>query len=77
MNDSEKKQRFLQHKGNRSNNKETYTDRSKSTGRKVGFAAVEMTAIKKAMRWVIYTHLLSSMLAIRNNRQKCPILNQI
>ena len=65
-NDSERKQHFLQHKENYSNNKEP---RSKSTGRKVGFPAVfaditrrrslpeeasiltaEMTAIKIAMR---------------------------
>ena len=35
-----RKQHFLQHKGNHSNNKEAYTDGSKSTGKKVGFAAV-------------------------------------
>ena len=35
-----RKQHFLQHKGNHSNNKKAYTDRSMSTGRKVGFAAV-------------------------------------
>ena len=39
-NDSERKHYFLQHKGNHSNFKETYTNGSKSTGRKVGFAAV-------------------------------------
>ena len=39
-NDSERKQYFLQHKENHSNKKEAYTDGSKSTGRKVGFAAV-------------------------------------
>ena len=39
-NNREKKQYFLQHKENHSNNKETYTDRSKSTGRKVVFTAV-------------------------------------
>ena len=33
-NDSKRKQHFLQHKGKYSNNKESYTDRSKSTGRK-------------------------------------------
>ena len=38
--DRERKQHFLQHKGNHSNNKEDYTDGSKSTGRKVDFAAV-------------------------------------
>ena len=32
--------------GNHSNNKEAYTDRSKSTGRKVGFAAVFTDIIK-------------------------------
>ena len=61
-NDNKRKK---QHKGNHSNNKEAYTDRSKSTGRKVCFAditrrgalpkeasilIVEMTAIKIAMR---------------------------
>ena len=39
-NDSERKQHFLQHKGKHSNNKEAYTDGSKSTRRKIGFAAV-------------------------------------
>ena len=39
-NESERKQHFLQHKGNHSNNKEAYTDGSKITGMKVGFAAV-------------------------------------
>ena len=37
-NDSERKQHILQHKGNHSNNREAYTDRSKSIGKKVGFA---------------------------------------
>ena len=45
-----------------------------------------MTAIETAMRekrgkddvrWVIYTLSLSSMLAIENNRENHPILNQI
>ena len=39
-NNSERKQYFLQHKENHSNNKEAHTDGSKSTGRKVGFVAV-------------------------------------
>ena len=38
-NDNEIKQHFLQHKKHK-NTKEAYTDRSKSTGRKVGFATV-------------------------------------
>ena len=29
------------------------------------------------MRWVMYTYLLSSMLAINNNRENHPTLNQI
>ena len=66
-NDSERKQHFLQHKRKHSNSKKAYTDESKSTGRKVGFAAVfedtaEMTAMRKiqkreGMRWAIYTDL--------------------
>ena len=39
-NESEKKQHFLQHKEKHSSSKEAYTDGSKSTGRKVGYAAV-------------------------------------
>ena len=39
-NDNKKKQHFFQQKGNHSNNKEAYTERSKSTERKVGFASV-------------------------------------
>ena len=74
-----------------------YMDRSKSKGKKVGYAAVFTdttrrgalpeeasihTAIKeikerKDIRWVIYTDSLSSMLAIENNRENHPILNQI
>ena len=41
-NDNERKQQFLQHKGDHSNNKEAYTDGSKSTERKVGFPDVFM-----------------------------------
>ena len=41
-----------------------------------------MTAVKEIkkredIRWVIYTELLSPMLAIENNRENHPILNQI
>ena len=32
---------------------------------------------RKDMRWVIYTNLLSSMLAIENNKENHPILNPI
>ena len=32
---------------------------------------------RKDIRWVIYTDLLSSILAIENNRENHPILNQI
>ena len=39
-NDSRRKQHFLHHKGKHNNKKETYSDGSKSTRRKVGFAAV-------------------------------------
>ena len=46
MNNSERKKHFLQHKGNYNNNKEAYIDESKSTGRKVGFAAVIADIIK-------------------------------
>ena len=42
----------------------------------------EMTAMRDIqkrvdMRWVIYTDLLSSMLAIENNRENHSVLNQI
>ena len=46
----------------------------------------EMTSIKTVMReiqkredmrWVIYTDSLSSLLAIENNRENHPVLNQI
>ena len=39
-NNSEKKQHFLQHREKHDNNKEAYSDGSKSTRRKVGSAAV-------------------------------------
>ena len=102
--DNERKQHFQQHKEKHKDTKEAYTDGSKNTGRKVGFAAVftditkrgtlpeeasihtaEMTAIETAMkeirvrnemRCVIYTDSLSSLLAIENNRENHPILNQ-
>ena len=32
---------------------------------------------REEIRWVIYTDSLSSMLAIENNRENNPILNQI
>ena len=48
-NDSERKQPFLQRKGNDSNNKKAYTDRSKSTRRKVGFAAVFTNITRRSM----------------------------
>ena len=38
-NDSGRKQHFLQHEETHSDIKEAYTDESKSTGRKIGFAA--------------------------------------
>ena len=46
-NDNERRQHFLQHKGNHSNKKGAYTDRSKSTGRKVDFAAVFTDIIRR------------------------------
>ena len=48
-NDSKRKQHFLQHKGNHSNNKEAYTDKSKSTERKVGFAAVFVDITRRSI----------------------------
>ena len=39
-NESKRKQHFLQHKEKHSNGNKSYTDGSKSTGRKVGYAAV-------------------------------------
>ena len=39
-NESERKQHFLKHKGKHGSIKEAYTDGSKITGRKVGFAAI-------------------------------------
>ena len=39
--------------------------------------AMKEIQIREDMRWVIYTDSLSSMLAIKNNRENHPILNQI
>ena len=39
-NESERKQHFLQHKGKHGSSTEACTDESKSTGSKVGYAAV-------------------------------------
>ena len=92
-NDSKRKQHFTTQR------KTSYTNGSKSTGKKVGCTAVftgitrrgllseeasirtaEMTAMKEIkereqIRWVIYTNLLCSMLAIKNNRENHPIFN--
>ena len=40
---------------------------------------IAMRELKKRedMRWVIYTDFLSSVLAIENNRENHPILNQM
>ena len=48
-NGNKRKQYFLQHKENHSNNKEVYTDGSKSTRRKVGFAAVFADIIRRSI----------------------------
>ena len=39
-NENEKNQHFLQHKEKHISSKEAYTDESKSTGKKVGYAAL-------------------------------------
>ena len=39
-NESERKQHIIQHIGKHRSSKEGYTDESKSTGRKLGYAAV-------------------------------------
>ena len=62
-------------------------DGSKCTGRKVGYAALIIDTTRRSLhshsnervdiRWVIYTDSLSSILAIENNRENQPILNQI
>ena len=49
-NESEKKQHFLQHKEKHSSSKEAHMDRSKSTGRKVGYAAVFTYTTRKEAR---------------------------
>ena len=46
-NESEKKQHSLQHKGKHGSSKEAYTDGSKSTGRKVDYAAVFTDTIRR------------------------------
>ena len=40
-------------------------------------AAMKEIKEREEIRWVIYTDSLSSMLAIENNRENHPILNQI
>ena len=89
-NESERKQYFLQHKGKHSNSKKAYMVRSKSTGRKVGYAAVFADTIrrswnnsnkrdkrKKGNKMGNIYRLVDSMLAIENNKKNHPILNQI
>ena len=47
INDNEKKQHFLQHKEKHRNNNEVYTDRLKSTEKKVCFASVFADIIRR------------------------------
>ena len=47
--DNERKQHFLQHKEKHKSNKEAFTDRSKSIGRKVGFAAVFTNTTRRSL----------------------------
>ena len=48
-NESEKKQHFLQQKGKHGSSKEAYMDGSKSTGRKVGYAAVFTDTTRRSL----------------------------
>ena len=63
---------------------EIFTDiiRSGALPEEASIHIAEMIAMKEIqkredMRWVIYTDSLCSMLAIENNRENHPILNQI
>ena len=51
-NENERKQHFLQHKGKHSSSKEAYMYGSKSTGRKVGYAAVFTDSTRRSF----YSH---------------------
>ena len=60
----------------------TYSTRRGALPEEASIHTTEMTAINeikksKDIRWVIHTDLLNSMLAIENNRENRPILNQI
>ena len=46
-NESKRKQHFIKHKGKHGSSKEAYIDGSKSTGRKVGYAAVLTDTTRK------------------------------
>ena len=69
-NNNERKQHFLQHNGNHSNNNEAYTDISKSTDRKVGFAAVfEDITRRKSLPENTSIHT-AEMIAIKKNNER-------
>ena len=60
----------------------TDTTRRGTLPEEASIHTAEMTAMKEMKEredigWVIYTDSLSSMLAIENIRENCPILNQI
>ena len=69
-NDKEKKQHFLQHKGNHSNNKEAYSDEWKSTEKKVGFAAVFVDITRRGALPVETSILTAEMTAMREIQKK-------
>ena len=67
-NDSEKKQHFLKHKEKHSSSKEGYTDGSKSTRRKVGYAAVFTDSTRRGVlpeEASIHTAEMTSMKEIK------------
>ena len=75
-NENEKKQHFLQHKVKHSSSKKAYTDGSKSTGRKIGYAAVFTDSTRRGAlpeEASIHTAEMTAMKEIKETLPKdCP-----
>ena len=79
-NDSKKKQHFLQHKGKHSNAKVAYMDGSKSTGRKVGFAAVLVDITRRGAlpeEAFIHTAEMTAMREIQKREDKRWVIHSV
>ena len=82
MNESERKQQFLQHKGKHGSSKKNYTDKLKSTGRKVSYAAVFTDTTRRGAlpeEAFIYTAEMTAIKAVMKEikERECDILTEL